>query len=183
MAIFWFAEKNEGDFSDVQRIEAVEGHKQEVIAAYVRFARRYNLKDARGFIRATLSLLKVLDGQGMVDAKPNAGGFVVGKRFTRFDVMTAQQLFAKWASVQQAIGRIVVEAVYTNLDLLELVNAKGLLFQAGNLDAIFDLIGQLTTTHHPKDLYRFSLGVDIGYPELQERLTNLLRKQLIEGAV
>lgn len=59
--------------------------------------------------------------------------------------------------------------MYTNLDLLELVNER-VAIQAGNLDAIFDLIRR-KRPHHPKDIYRFSLGADIDYPELQERLT------------
>ena len=178
----FFKPKQEGDFTDVAKIEAVEGYKQHVIEAYVRFARRYGLKDARGFVRATLSLLRLLDRQGLVDAKAHVGGLVVGKRFTRFEVMSAQQLFAKWATVQQALGRIVVEVVYTNLDLLEAANAKGVIFQAGDLDVSFELIAQLTNTRHPNDLYRFAWSDDADYTELQNKLAKLLQKQLLGAA-
>lgn len=179
----FFKPKKEGDFTDVAKIEAGEGYKQHVIAAYVRFARRNNLRDARGLVRATLSVLKLLDKQGLVDTKANTGGLVVGKRFTRFENMSPQQLFAKWATVQQAFGRMVVEAVYTDIDLLEVTNAKGVIFQADDLDISFELIGALTNTHHPVDLHRYGLSADFEYTELVTRLVKLLRKQLLEGGV
>lgn len=134
----YFAKRTEGDFSETQRIKAEVGHATLVKKAYCACARREGVGDARLFFVALRSLLVELGKRGYTQ-HPD-GWHVTGGRFQRFDGMSAQQIFAKWASVQQTIAKWIFDILPSNIDLYAKLLEGGLVFKANDLEAVITFL-------------------------------------------
>lgn len=165
----YFAKRNEGDYSETQRIKADPGHKQLVIQAYSECVRKYGVKDGRTFFNALRRLLKELGRVG--HTKEPTGWRVAGGRFIEFEDMTHQQLFASFASVQQAVAKWVWNVVPANAELHLPLLEEGLVFKANDVQAVMALLFELLHKH--KDYFMFD-EEDNGMYRLEQRLVKCL---------
>lgn len=153
----YFDKRTEGDFSETQRIKAEVGHAQQVRLAYAACVKQYEVKDGRSFFAALRGLLSALGKAGYT--KQADGWCVTGGRFINFANMSHQQLFATWASVQQAIAKWVWNVVPAHAELHCEVLVKELVFKANDLQAVMVLLFELLQAYRGHFVYDQELGL------------------------
>lgn len=167
----YFAKRTEGDFTETQRIKAEVGHAELARQAFVKCVREYEVKDGRSFLAALKNLLKELGRSGYTEHPE--GWHVTGGKFLTFERMTHQQIFAKWASVQQAIAKWIWNLLPANIELYTSQLEQGLVFRANDVKAVMCLVCELL---YSPSLKLFYVDTEQGMNKLEAKVLSCLSK-------
>lgn len=164
----YFVKRTKEDFSETQKIKAEVGHAQQAKLAYALCAKKFEVADGRSFFAALKALLVSLGRAGYT--KQPDGWKVTGGRFQEFSRMTHQQLFATWASVQQAIAKWIWNVVPAHTHLHCEMLTKELVFKANDVQAVMELLFEVLQQHKGY----FSFDDEQGLYHLEGRLVKCL---------
>jgi hypothetical protein len=164
----YFVKRTEGDFSETQKIKASAGHALLAKQAYVVCANKFEVADGRSFFKGLRAFLRELSAAGYTQ---QVGTWrVTGGKFIPFEKLTHQQIFATWASVQQAIAKwiwnLLPANTYLHCQLLE----QDLVFKANDVLAIMELVFELLYQY--KGQYGFD--PELGMYNLEGRVLKCL---------
>ena len=135
----YFAKRTEGDLPGTQFVKAKAGHAHEARRAFGRCLREYKAKKGHMFFSALRELLAHLGKKGYGQSQDV--WHVTGGKRKPFDQLTANQLFATWASVQ----RVISDWVYDLLTLYgQLPEEEDLVFKGNDVYAVMHLLFRLT---------------------------------------
>lgn len=87
--------------------------------------------------------------------------------------MTAHQIFASWASVQQTIAKWVYQLLPGHADLWSVLLAEGLVFKANDVRAVMCLL--FAVLYHP-GANAFTVDLEQGLGKLEERVIACLTR-------
>ena len=168
----YFVKRTESDYADTQRIVAKDGHALKVRKFFVAELRKRkcNVERMNHFLGALRNLLKELGKRGytaQVDAIRVTGG-----RLVKFEDLSRDQLFGRFASVQQAVAKWVRKAVETNNELWMNLVEKDLVFKANDAQAVMKLLFDLFD-------YNGFLAYDYeerGFDAFQQRMLSCVTK-------
>jgi len=134
----YFVKRADGDYNETQKIKAQAGHALLAKQAFGACFRKCKIEDGRSFFVELKKLLNELS-KAEYTQKPN-GWNVTGGKFLTFEKMTAQQLFATWASVQQTIAKWIYNTLQAKTDLWLSILEQNLVFKANDVMAVTELL-------------------------------------------
>lgn len=166
----YFVKRADGDLAETQLIVSEVGHSIDVRKAYVEAFKKKACYESKHFVSALKKLLKELGKQGYTK-DPN-GINAPGGRFTKFEDLTIQQIFGRFATVQQAVAKWVYKAVGSKDELWIKLIEEDLVFKANDVEAVMNLLFSIFD-HNGYLAYDYE---ERGFDAFQQRMLSCVTK-------